>query len=250
MIRMLAFDLDGTLLDEQSRLTGRTRDALLRCREAGVVLTVATGRGSTAASLVPLDLFDGYATTNGARAWANGRLVYEQTIPASLAAPLLRQISAMGFRVAAEIDDVHWANYDVRARWPSVPAQCQTDFAELPGEAEKLYALVEDTGQAERIRALLPGALHMHVARDGLAMIMRREATKARAVEAMARAFGIPMADVAAFGDDVNDLDMLVACGVSVAMGNAVPEVRGAASHICESNHRDGVARWLEAYLL
>jgi hypothetical protein len=88
----------------------------------------------------------------------------------------------------------------------------------------------------------------MTVSRDGVAMIMHREAKKSKAVAALADNWGIRRSEIVAFGDDLNDVDMLKHCGVSVAMGNAVDEVKGIAAYICDTNENDGVAKWIEEY--
>ncbi|MGN1069080.1 MAG: HAD hydrolase family protein [Candidatus Fimadaptatus sp.] len=61
----------------------------------------------------------------------------------------------------------------------------------------------------------------------------------------VAAARGIPLERVAAFGDDVNDVEMLRACGVGVAVANALSDVKSAANCICGANDDDGMARWL-----
>ena len=67
---------------------------------------------------------------------------------------------------------------------------------------------------------------------------------------AIADFMGIEKEAIVAFGDDVNDLDMLEAAGFSLAMANAIPQVRDLAQAVCDSNDRDGVARWLDRHIL
>ena len=88
------------------------------------------------------------------------------------------------------------------------------------------------------------------MSRDGLAMIMSENATKSRSLKLIAEHFGVRNDEVIAFGDDLNDIDMLSAAGVGVAMENAVPEVKRIADDICGSNEEDGLARWIEENLL
>ena len=90
----------------------------------------------------------------------------------------------------------------------------------------------------------------MVVAVDGLAMIMNKDATKSKAVAALAAHWGITKSEIAAFGDDLNDIDLLNHVGISVAMANALNDVKAAADHLCDTNDNDGVAKWLEENLL
>jgi len=96
------------------------------------------------------------------------------------------------------------------------------------------------------IEARLDDDFYLTVARDGLGQIMHKEATKSKAVAALAKQWGITRSEIIAFGDDLNDIDMLSCAGVSVAMENALDEVKTVADHICDTNDNDGVAKWLE----
>ena len=68
-------------------------------------------------------------------------------------------------------------------------------------------------------------------------------------IRLIAEKHGISLDQVAAFGDDYNDIEMLGACGIGIAVENALDEVKAAAAQICGSNESDGVARWLEENL-
>ena len=78
-------------------------------------------------------------------------------------------------------------------------------------------------------------------------MVMHKDATKAKAIEELARIWGISQSEIVAFGDDLNDIDMLSYAGISVAMGNALDEVKAVADFICETCDNDGVAKWIES---
>jgi hydroxymethylpyrimidine pyrophosphatase-like HAD family hydrolase len=96
------------------------------------------------------------------------------------------------------------------------------------------------------IRQNMPDSMYLTVARDGLGMIMHRDATKSKAVAKLAKMWNIKESEIAAFGDDLNDIDMLTCAGVGVAMKNALVEVKAVADYICDTNDNDGVAKWLE----
>lgn len=86
----------------------------------------------------------------------------------------------------------------------------------------------------------------MNVSRDNLAMIMHREATKCNGVLEVAKQFNISKREIVAFGDDINDKEMLLSFGLGVAMGNSIDEIKMIADYICDTNDNDGVAKWLE----
>ena len=81
-------------------------------------------------------------------------------------------------------------------------------------------------------------------------MVMHREATKSKALLEMARVWGIEQTEIVAFGDDLNDIDLLAYAGVGVATENALDEVKAAADCICDTNDNDGVAKWIEENIL
>ena len=80
--------------------------------------------------------------------------------------------------------------------------------------------------------------------------LSKKDATKEKAIEALGRKLGLPVSQIAAFGDDFNDIGMLRLCGKGIAMDNAIEEVKEAASEVCASNEEDGVAKWMEKNLL
>ena len=96
----------------------------------------------------------------------------------------------------------------------------------------------------------LPESLYLSVARDSLAMIMHKGATKAKAIAELSRYWSISESEIVVFGDDVNDIDMLSSAGIGVAMGNAIDKVKAIADYICNDCDMDGVARWIEEYVL
>ncbi|HEY8349368.1 MAG TPA: HAD hydrolase family protein [Clostridia bacterium] len=77
-----------------------------------------------------------------------------------------------------------------------------------------------------------------------------RSVSKWNAVRTVAGYYGIDTDMIAAFGDDMNDLEMVRNCGTGVAVRNAVEEVKRAADYICGSNDDDGVAKWIEEFIL
>ena len=79
--------------------------------------------------------------------------------------------------------------------------------------------------------------------------LSKRDATKERAIEALCKYLNIQPSQVAAFGDDFNDIGMLKLCGKGIAMENAIDEVRQIADEVCGSNEADGVAKWIENHI-
>ena len=187
---------------------------------------------------------------NGAIALTEGHIVYKRLIPYPLARPLLAACDRRGLKAASERSGMHYSNFVVSDEWSGITNYQIVDFAVHDMDAEKLYAVVRSADDAAFIESRLPDALYLTVSRDGLAQIMHREATKSKAVAELARFWGIPQNEILAFGDDLNDLDLLSYAGTSVAMENAVGEARVIADDICPCNDEDGVAVWLAEHVL
>jgi hypothetical protein len=247
--KMIVTDLDGTLLRDDKTVSEITTESLRRCREAGIKIVFATGRSESAVRLVPFELFDGYAVNNGALAFASGKTIYSRLIPPEMSRPLLLACTKKGLRAAAQRGRRHYSNFSVSDAWPWITDFEIIDFSLFELEAEKLY--VEGCGSEEAlfVERHCPPGLYLTVSRDFLGQIMRKDATKSNAVAALARYWGIEQKEIAAFGDDLNDIDMLTYAGTGVAMGNALDEVKAAADEVCLGNEEDGLAVWLTSAL-
>jgi hydroxymethylpyrimidine pyrophosphatase-like HAD family hydrolase len=112
-----------------------------------------------------------------------------------------------------------------------------------------LFRLEEDHMLPDYL-ALLPEDVRALVStKVALVQVMARTASKGAALEAMVERWDLSLANVVAFGDDVNDVEMIESCGLGVAMANAVDEVKAVADFATTSNNEDGVAVVLERLL-
>lgn len=250
MIKMIATDLDDTLLRTDKTISSYTLGVIERVRALGIKVIFATGRGNSTDDLLSHELFDGHVHLNGAKAYVGSRLIYDRTIPSRVFSPLLRELSGQGMDVAAEIDGIHFSNFDVGLKWNGFDRFVISGFDNSLGHAGKIYALIDHPRQVDFIQSLIPDNLYLTVTRDRMAMIMDKEARKSFGVSAIAEAFDIGREHITAFGDDDNDVDMLIHAGHGVAMANAIDRVRDVADSICDSNDRDGVANWLDEHIL
>lgn len=243
---MIVTDLDGTLLRDDKTVSERTKSVLDQCRKAGIKVVYATARGGSARRLLSSELFDGRVVTNGAIAYIGDDAVYNRLIPWQTARPLLLAYDRRGLRTTSQLNGVHYSNYDET----ETMAYQQVDFFQHDLDAEKLNIYVERPDDVTYIEEHLPDDLHLYVSRDGLAMVMHREATKSKAVAELARIWSISSSEIVAFGDDLNDIDMLSYVGIGVAMGNALDKVKAVADCMCLGNEEDGVAEWIAKNVL
>jgi len=142
----------------------------------------------------------------------------------------------------------HYANFNVKELSAYLDGEI-IDFNAIDFKLQKIYALIKSHWEIKILENNLSEDLYMVVSHENTALIMHKEATKSKEVAALVAHWGIKQSEILAFGDDVNDADLLKYCGVSVAMDNAVEEIKTIADYICDTNENDGVARWINDYM-
>jgi Cof subfamily protein (haloacid dehalogenase superfamily) len=272
--RLLALDVDGTLLNSRHELSDATRAALLRAGRAGIHVVLATGRRySRALPLVePLELNVPLITASGAlvkRAADHETLYCAQFMPGALAG-CLAIIDKSGYDSVVYADtyeqgfDYYCATLSARrsemAEFLNRNAGCERLWPELTAQPPPGIFSLFAMGTRDEMLALrgelelrLPESLYVHVLRSPrytgfMCEIAPFGVSKWTAVLRLADEWGIAPEEICAAGDDVNDIPMITAAGLGVAMGNALEEVRAAADRIAPTHDADGLVQvvdWL-----
>ncbi len=257
--RLVASDLDGTLVRSDLSVAPRTREVLARVEDAGALFVMVTGRPPR--WMAPVAEQTGH---RGLAVCANGAIVYdlhtEQVVRSSLlsadaaldvVAALRRDLPGIAFAVEK---GVHGFGREATyvPRW-DVGEVLVAPIEELVADgAVKLLARHDELGSDDllaRARASVGGSVECtHSSSDGLLEISAGGVSKASGLASLAAEWGIGAAEVIAFGDMPNDLPMLAWAGHSVAMANAHPEVLFAVDEVTGSNDEDGVAQVLERW--
>lgn len=250
MISVVAVDLDETLLCNDGNVSPRTLAALAGWERAGRRVVIATGRPPRSARKIPDSLLHlPCICYNGAAIYQGGQLAYSRTIPAQDTWAIVeRLLAAMPEgRVGLEIEDILYVNKPTdrpgTLYTPDLLGMATRPAAKIiMSLSEYLQAVPSANGLPHSARVLLSE-------KYDLAQIMPSCSSKATALAHLMGEWGIPLAQVAAFGDDVNDVEMVAEAGLGVAMDNAVPEVKAVADRITLSNDEDGVAVVVEELL-
>ncbi len=250
--RMLLFDLDGTLLTSQKTISERTLSALVRCREKGLLIGVATSRGEQNAlgflqTLQP----DAVISSAGALVRCLGNVTHQNGFSAEETASVLaciREVAGQTIPMTVDTVDDYFRNYEVPADDPDQTWAMghMTDYAGFCLPSLKICFEAEDPALAERIAQALPACDCIHFSDGPWYKLTPKSTTKETAILQMCSALGISPAELAAFGDDYADIGMLQLCGTSVAMGNAIEPVKAVADYVIGANDNDGIACWLE----
>jgi Cof subfamily protein (haloacid dehalogenase superfamily) len=263
-IRLVAVDLDGTLLRSDKGLTRRSASAIRQVREMGVPVILASARPPRTCREIHRALeLDTYQINY------NGALIYNALDQAPwhhqpLPARLVRQVASLARSVDPEVA----VSLEVLDQWHTdrVDPTLLTETArqEQPHRLAPLHELF--TSPVTKCMLLAPPArlakvhqavrhrfgrrVAIHVSDQHLIQIVHRRVDKARALARIAKAYGIARQQVMAIGDAPNDAGMLRWAGLGVAVDNAWPAAREAADVVTAANDADGVAEALRQYVL
>lgn len=264
---LIASDVDGTLLDDDEKVSARTKAAVTAAVQAGTKFLLATGRPPRWVQPVVDELgFTPMAVcANGAVLYdpATDRIVSAHT----LSTDLLGQLADIATRV------IPGAGLAVERVGRSAHDAATPQFVSSPGyehawlNPDNTEVSLEDLLSAPAIKLLvrkagarsadMAAALAGHVAgiaditystNNGLVELMPSGISKATGVADVARPLGITAEEIVAFGDMPNDVPMLEWAGLGVAMGHAHPDALEAADEVTSTNNDDGVARVLERW--
>ncbi|MFN4241951.1 MAG: Cof-type HAD-IIB family hydrolase [Tepidisphaerales bacterium] len=254
-IRLVAVDLDGTLLDPQKRVDDETAAAIRQLAEGGFPVVIASARPprSVRPTYQQLGLRTLQINYNGALIWDESRRAAVLHRP--MKAELVRRIVAAcrdlfeEVQVSCEILDRWYTDRYDPAHTTETGRMFQPDvisplerFAHL--DVTKLMLLGEPWMML-RLENLIAAAFEDEVTvvrtDDDLLQVMDKRVSKARAVQQVARHYGVEMSQVLAIGDAPNDYGMVATAGVGVAMGNAHALVKEVADFIAPPNDRQGV---------
>ena len=257
--RLVASDLDGTLVRSDGSVAPRTVDVLARVEEAGVPFVMVTGRPPRWMAEISRQ-----TRHRGLAVCANGALLYDLHSEQVVESFLLEEAAAVevadalraelpGVAFAVEQHELGFAHEDTY-----VPSWEQPDHSPRPieqlvrGGVVKMLArhrgMTGDQLLAVARTALGDRATLTHSSNDGLLEISAVGVSKASGLAAFAQERGVTAEDVIAFGDMPNDLPMLAWAGHAVAMANAHLEVLDVADEVTGSNDDDGVAAVLERW--
>lgn len=249
----LFFDVDGTLVSFNTHCVPDSAAAVLRTvHSRGVKLFIATGRPFSDLHEVEMLPYDGVVALNGSDCrWRDGRVVEQHRISYEDFKMMLAASEEFGFALGFELDSGIFVNKVtpvVRevAETIAHPVPAVRDLAELYAKNGCCQMCAYFTPDVEaqvmrRVPSLVATRWHPRFTDVNPIGI-----SKATGVAAFVREMDISVAQIAAFGDGGNDIEMLRAAGVGVAMGNAGAEVQAAADYVTAAVDEDGIAIALE----
>jgi Cof subfamily protein (haloacid dehalogenase superfamily) len=261
---MVIADVDGTLLTQEKVLTERAAQAVLSLHEAGIQFSVTSGRPPRGMAMLidPLRLTQPLAAFNGGVLIKPDlkTVVDQKFLPAGVPEKVIEAIENHGLDVWV-YTDTKWfvrdpnAAHVAREQWTvKFPPTVVKTFAGLLGRVAKIVGVSDDLERVAKCEKDVQqaGGAHISAARSQpyYLDVTHPQANKGEVVLSISRLLNIPAAEIATLGDVPNDVLMFKKSGVSIAMGNASPEVQASATYVTTSNEEEGFANAIEKFVL
>ncbi len=276
-IRLIAFDMDGTVLDDHKKILPETKAILEKAAKKGMVLLPATGRHFSGAVgvLRKLEGVRYIMTCNGAGIYErdSGHCLCEESMELSSFLPMLKRLDELQVAADPFVKGEAWMNekkwplveemnlspelqeymWTSRKRVPDLPAALK----ERGDDVEKLTInfVVEKDGTRrdyDKVLAVLADFPEYNAVPGGMYNIevTKKGISKGSGLRRIGQFLGISTDEMIAFGDSGNDLAMLQTAGIGVAMGNAEREVLDVADYVTKTNNENGIVHALRKFCL
>lgn len=267
MYKLIAIDMDGTLLKEDKSVSERTKNAIKAAKDKGVHVVIATGR--------PIDGVRRYLEElnmlgeNDYVLSYNGGLVLktksrEVISKISLTGSDLHYLHNLSKKLGVNIhafSEIHGLITPKNSKYTEVEANINNikisinDYSEIEDDHSIIKVMMIDEPEVlQKAVDNLPQEVYdkYTVVRSTPYFLefLNKAVNKGTGVELLAKHLGVKQDEIMTFGDAGNDLDMIVYAGMGVAMANAFDEVKEAANYITDSNEEDGVAKAIEKFVL
>jgi len=256
-IKLIAVDLDHTLLRLDKSISEYTKSVFERVREEGILIAFVTARARKSSERFCRQIEPHiFVANSGALVRIGDTIVYSAPMSKSDESGLLKRftthpgIEQIGLETVADYYssksfDPSWGSYEDYAHAIVTDFTVQKDF----GDVYKISVLAKDANVPKSIADDFPDISFVSYREENWHTFRTTMALKEIGLSEVCKACGISLENVVAFGDDLNDIGMLKAAGIGVAVGNALPEVKAAADYVCGDCDDDGVACWIESML-
>lgn len=270
-IKLLACDIDGTILNSKNELTVQTKKALQNVIDNNIKLVISTGRAFSAIdpNILSINGIDYAICSNGAVIYdlKNQNTIYSDEMQLDTAIEILK--TAMEFEICPAVFvkssaytvkkiydspeefglNKYWLEYYKNTR---IPVEDLISFLKQENSpVEKIFLLVKNYSEKQTIMQKLAKFKEVFVTTSGVnnIEILNKTADKSRAVEFLANRLNIKKENIISAGDSPNDIGMFKVSGFSIAMGNSFEEAKLNASVITDSNDNDGLAKAIDKYI-
>lgn len=260
-IKLIATDIDGTLIDLAEKIPQQLVDTVRKCREYGIHFVLVTGRTKELVDQIvkTLEISDPYVVANGACIFRESQCIYSQGFQAVSILNILKEADQDGMtvtfsneyaeRAIRQTDYVRW-HQEFGGRFKTYISLEDIDWR--TEQFQKIMIMDENrTGKIEKYQRLMNDHREEYwvtTYSDMAVELGPKACNKATGLKALTDIMGIRMEEVMACGDFLNDLEMVKAAGIGVAVANAAPELKAAADYVAREQYCYGVMEAIEKY--
>lgn len=261
--RLIAVDLDDSLLGIDSKISRANKDALFAARDKGVHVTIATGRmlDSAMPFIKEMKVDIPVITYQGAfiKDIQTGETLVRKSVPMDYVHDIIDECKKRALHLQVYNESTYFFEQDNEYsqyyhRMSGIKGQEAGDLKQfLEEEPMKLLIIAEPPVIQEHLEDFqkqFGDQLQVLISRPHYLEFTNGEATKGRALAKLGDMLKIPKEEIIAIGDSFNDISMIDYAGLGVAMGNAPEEVKSYAQYIARGNDEDGVADVVERFVL
>jgi Cof subfamily protein (haloacid dehalogenase superfamily) len=262
-ISLVLADVDGTLVTEQKILTKRAHDAVAALHDAGIRFAITSGRPPLGMAMLfdPLDIDTPIAGFNGGLFVKRDLTILEQkTVPTDVARQAIDLMRASGLDTWV-YNGNDWlitkrdAPHVAREAWTvKFEPKVVSDVREHLQQVAKIVGISDDLDRVRRCEAEAQAAFGQHAtaarSQPYYLDVTNKDANKGAVVEFLVQHLGVPEQEIATIGDQPNDVLMFKHSGFSIAMGNALDEVKAQATAVTASYNDEGFAKAMETFIL
>ena len=261
--KLIAVDLDDSLLGSDLTISARNREALINAMEQGTLVTIATGRMLRSALPyarqlgldVPIITYQGGLIKNA----FSGEVFYNQTLSIEISQKIINLCQAKGVHLQIYIGDEYY--FEEKNKYSDMYHRNVGVEGEPVGPLDKFIScrpnkllIIDEPNRIIEMRdefsTLLETEIEITTSKPEYLEFTHRDATKGKALEYLANLKGISKDKIIAIGDSYNDISMIQYAGLGVAMENAPEKVKIHADYVTGLNDEDGVAQVIDKFVL
>jgi Cof subfamily protein (haloacid dehalogenase superfamily) len=249
--KIVFFDIDGTLIDEEKQIPRDALEAVQKLKEQNIEVVISTGRAPYFFTSIAEQFgIESFISFNGSYVVYKGKVLFEKTIPAHVLELLEKEALTNGHPLVFQGNETNFANHD---QHPQViesfrslkldPPQYRPHFWK---EAKIYQALLHcEAHEEEQYLSLFQEINFVRWHRYSMD-VLPVGGSKAKGIHAVLAHLGIDPSEAVAFGDGLNDKEMLSYVGLGIAMGNAHEQVKPFANYVTKHINEGGIKHGLE----
>lgn len=258
MVKMIVMDLDGTLLTNDKNVSKYNISVLQKCKNYGIKIVTATARSEKSSKRINDLVKPDYMILNGGALaiGCNGKILYKRLMSCKTTDGIIGDcINNENVRnITVETIEDYYTTFNETADlidYVDYMHGKYNDFTKpLTQESYKITCEILNLKTGQKIVKKYEESDFIMFSGEGWGRFAHKEAEKLLAVKEVIKMENITLNNVVAFGDDYNDLNMIKECGIGIAMGNGIKEIKEVAKYICKTNNEDGIGKWLEENIL